>query len=55
LRDFSYSKVCDKLLTKEIVALLTQIHEYKGKQELYLEANADAVEQLTEKKNRVFF
>jgi len=48
LRDFNYNVVCEHLLTKEIVALLTQIHEYKGKQNLFIEAKADVLAQLTE-------
>ena len=36
MRNYSYQNKWQKLLTPEIVSLLTQIHEYKGKQELYL-------------------
>ncbi len=48
MRDFDYSKKWEKLLTPEIVALLTQIHEYKGMQALYIEAKADTLTQLVE-------
>ena len=41
MRNFDYSKKWEKLLTPEIVALLTQIHEYKGEQSLFTEAKAD--------------
>jgi len=41
MRDFDYKKAPTKLLTPEIVHLLTSIHEHKGKQELFIEANAD--------------
>ena len=36
------------MLTPEIVALLTQIHEYKGEQTLFIEAKADTLQQLVE-------
>ena len=48
MRNFDYSKKWGKLLTPEIVALLTQIHEYKGRQSLFIEAKADALTQLVE-------
>lgn len=48
MRDFSYLSKWEKLLTPEIVALLTQIHEYKGEQTLFIEAKADTLTQLVE-------
>ena len=48
MRNFDYSKKWEKLLTPEIVALLTQIHEYKGEQSLFIEAKADTLTQLVE-------
>ena len=48
MRYFDYSKKWEKLLTPEIVALLTQIHEYKGEQPLFIEAKADTLTQLVE-------
>lgn len=48
MRNFDYSKKWEKLLTPEIVALLTQIHEYKGEQSLFIEAKADSLTQLVE-------
>ena len=48
MREFDYNKTCDGLFTKEIVALLTQIYEYKGKQVLFSEAKPDILLQLTE-------
>ena len=36
---FDYKKNPEKLLTPQIVQLLGQIREEKGKQELFLEAN----------------
>lgn len=48
MRDYDYSKKWKKLLTPEIVALLTQIHEYKGEQSLFIEAKADVLTKLVE-------
>jgi len=48
MRNFDYRKKWEKLLTPEIVALLTQIHEYKGEQSLFMEAKADTLTQLVE-------
>lgn len=42
------AKKWEKLLTPEIVALLTQIHEYKGEQSLFIETKADTLTQLVE-------
>ena len=47
MRTFDYTKKWEKLLTPEIVTLLTQIHEYKGEQTLFIEAKADTLTQLT--------
>ena len=48
MRDFDYRKKWEKLLTPGIVALLTQIHEYKGEQSLFIEAKTDTLTQLVE-------
>lgn len=48
MRDYNYAKRYDPLLSPEIVALLTQIHEFKGEQNLFIEAKADALMQLVE-------
>ena len=48
MRSFDYGKIWEKLLTPEIVALLTQIHEFKGKQSFFIEAKADTLTQLVE-------
>ena len=48
MRSFNYDNKWDKLLTPDIVALLTQIHEFKGEQSLFIEAKADALTQLVE-------
>ena len=41
MRTYDFTKNYEKLLTPDIVALLTQIHEYKGEQALFIEAKAD--------------
>ena len=41
MRTFNYLQETQNLLTPEIVQLLTCIHEHKGRQDLFLEANTD--------------
>lgn len=48
MRKYDYYSVWQRLLTPEIVALLTQIHEYKGQQNLFIEAQADTLTHLVE-------
>ena len=48
MRRYSYIDKWKELLTPEIVALLTQIHEYKGEQTLFVEAKSDTLTQLLE-------
>src|SRR5665647_628009 len=48
MREFQYKKIFKDLLTPEIVALVAQIHEYKGEQALFIEANTDTLSQLVE-------
>lgn len=48
MRNYSYENKWQKLLTPEIVSLLTQIHEYKGEQTLFIEAKADTLTQLVD-------
>ena len=45
---FDYQNAPVKLLTPEITALLSVIHEFKGKQELYLNAKPDVLNALME-------
>ncbi|MDR2133112.1 MAG: Fic family protein [Clostridiales Family XIII bacterium] len=45
---FDYSDAPKAMLTPDTVAMLTSIHEHKGKQELFVEAHADALTTLTE-------
>lgn len=48
MRSFDYKEEWKKLLTPEIVMYLTQIHEYKGEQTLFIEAKADTLSQLVD-------
>ena len=41
MRDFDYTTSPLKLLIPEGVRVVASIHEHKGKQELFLEANID--------------
>lgn len=48
MRDYDYTEKWKQLLTPDIVTMLTQIHEYKGEQNLFVEAKADILSQLME-------
>lgn len=48
MRNYSYKDKWQKLLTPEIVSLLTRIYEYKGEQTLFIEAYADQLTELLE-------
>lgn len=48
MHSYNMRKGWEKLLTPDIVALLTQIHEFKGEQNLFIEANRDTLTQLLE-------
>ena len=48
MRTYDFAKNYEKLLAPDIVALLTQIHEYKGEQALFIEAKADTLTKLVE-------
>lgn len=48
MRKFKYNNIYQSLLTPEIVALVTQIHEYKGEQNLFIESKSDTLTQLVE-------
>ena len=43
MKAFDYINAPKALLTPDIVAMLTSIHEHKGKQELFVKAHADAL------------
>ena len=61
MRTFDYRAVYPSLLSPEIVGYLAQIHEYKGQQNLFIEAKPDALSELldiariqsTEASNRI--
>lgn len=48
MRSFDYIKTPEQLLKPEIVQMVGRIHEHKGKQELFLEANIDELKTLLE-------
>lgn len=48
MRSYDLKRKWQSLLTPEIVSLLTQIHEYKGQQTLFIEANSDTLSSLVE-------
>lgn len=48
MRRYDFQNESKKLLTPDIVALMTRIHEFKGEQNLFIEANQDALSQLAE-------
>lgn len=48
MRTFNYERIYKSLLVPEIVALITQIHEYKGEQMLFIEAESDSLTHLVE-------
>lgn len=48
MRKYNYSNIWTTLLTPDIVQLLTQIHEFKGRQNLFIETKADSLTHLLE-------
>jgi Fic family protein len=48
MRQFDYSKAREELFTPEIVNILAKIHEYKGKQELFIAAKPDILNAMLE-------
>ena len=46
MRNYSFEKKWQKLLTPEIVSYLTIIHEYKGEQRLIADKHADILTNL---------
>jgi len=48
MRKFDYSNIPNELLDHEIINLLGSIHEYKGKQDLYIEAKLDILTAMLE-------
>ena len=48
MRSFNYKAEYRKLLSPEIVSFLSQIHEMKGQQNLFMKAQKDALAELLE-------
>ena len=48
MREFDYKDRYKKVLTPDIVALISKIHEFKGEQASFMEAKADALTKLIE-------
>ena len=48
MRTYDYNNKWQQLLTPEIVTMLSQIHEFKGEQNLFIEAQSDTLTQLVE-------
>ncbi len=48
MRNYSYENRWQALINPDIVASLTQIHEYKGQQNLFIEQKADTLTRLVE-------
>lgn len=48
MRAYNYNKKWQQLLTPEIVTMLSKIHEFKGEQNLFIEAQSDTLTQLVE-------
>lgn len=48
MRNYEYNKKWQQLLTPEIVNMISQIHEFKGEQNLFIEAKSDTLTQLVE-------
>lgn len=48
MRQYDYHEKWKKLLTPEIVMMLTKIHEYKGEQALFIESRTDLLSNLLE-------
>lgn len=48
MRNFNYTAIPAELLNYELMNLVSAIHEYKGKQELFIEAKPDVLEAMLE-------
>ncbi|MCF0134010.1 MAG: cell filamentation protein Fic, partial [Blautia sp.] len=48
MRELNYTKRWEKMLTPEVVGMMTAIHEYKGEQTLFIEAHKDELTELME-------
>ncbi len=48
MREFDYVKLKEQLWDSEILSYVAQIHEYKGRQELYIRQKPVELERLAE-------
>lgn len=48
MHKFNYTTIPDELMNHELMNLVSAIHEYKGKQELFIEAKPDTLEAMLE-------
>lgn len=48
MRNFDYSSLKERTWDSEIIALVAQIHEYKGRQEVYLKQKPEQLDRLIE-------
>lgn len=48
MKTFNYSKLKNYVWDNEILSLVSQIHEYKGKQEYYMVQKPEALNKLVE-------
>lgn len=48
MRQFNFKNEYKKLLTPDMISYLTQIHEFKGQQNLFIEAKSDILAELVE-------
>lgn len=48
MRQFDYSKLKSAAWDSEVLSLVAQIHEFKGRQEMYLAQKPAALERLVE-------
>ncbi len=48
MREINYTKRWAEMLTPEIVSVMTKIHEFRGEQNLFIEAHADELTELME-------
>lgn len=48
MREFNYNDIPRELFCSEIMNLVSGIHEYKGKQELFIEAKPDILNAMLE-------
>ena len=48
MRVFGYSRINDRLRTNEVCNLISSIHEFRGKQTLFISAKPDVLKTLLE-------